>query len=437
MLKPADCEYKLTRDKTIKGSKYGGNKVEDNKSYHSNRYKSDFGLMPKFTHTRESENLTTYSDEDYLYITTRYCTGTTAAYLADGCLEAINTGHMTGNMKDVVANQQTGFDNLVTNIMPVLFDLAFQQTIRKVLDNPPEQNTNNLDVSDGAIGNVKVPIYTPDEFNTVVANMEGRNLIIPDVCLKILKLFNWYVKRSDEYFIGTSTIPSSYWMPFIGYYTPDNLDTIINTVYTNLGQAKLHMDKFGVKYSKFSIGMLDSVEKDMRKLDDDLIAWFCHAYPEIYDGANPQSLRKYSFSADNSENHRYYFRNSPNDSDIHAYAKLLDEYNATYNQYGGLLSTIVVPTTQGYVDALYCDKAEDTGFKGNSAAGFFHLIRKYYGVYKQTNTFNISTTGTYLAADVDISTWPTAIDFDLKHGSGLNETKTDNILINALIRDMF
>jgi hypothetical protein len=424
----------------IPGSKVDKDSVQRNKSYYSARSKADkTNIFPKFTHTRESENMTTYADEDYYYVILNYAYGTNAAYLADGLIEAVNTGHMTGNMKDLVAAQETGFDNLSTNIICVLFDLAWQKHVRYILDNPPEQNTNNLTVSDGGIANVKVPVYTPDEYNTTIGNMEGRGLVVPNVILEILKAFNWYVKRTEPYNVGSSTIPASYFSPFISYYTPDNLDALIQTCYTNIGQAKLYMDKFGVKYKTFSESDLEPIEKKLFPIDDDLIAYFNHMVPIIYDGANPQAITHYPFSADNSESHRYYFRNDPNDSKIHAYAKLLHAYNATYNKYGGLFyqGATQIPTTQNYVNALYCDKQESTGWKGNSIAGFSPVFSLSHPLYKQTNTLNVSYTGTYLSADIDLTQWPLAIQHDLKYGSGLNETKTDNIFLNQIIKDMF
>jgi hypothetical protein len=308
-----------------------------------------------------------------------------------------------------------------------------------LLDNPPEQNASNLTVDDGAIGNVKVPIYTPDQYSTFIGNLEGRGLIIPDFIVKIHKLFNWYVKRSSEYFIGATQIPPGYFMPGLPYYITSGLDTVVNTAYTNIGQAKLHMDKYGVKYSKFSESMLDPVEKNLQ--DVDVIAYLNHRPLKIYDGANPQYLYgEGDFHVDGSEAHRYYFRDNPNESKIHAYAKLLQPYEATYNKYGGAFcgtGATTVPTTQNYINMFYCDKQEGTGWKGNSIAGFSDIALLFNGVWKQTNTLNVSWTGTYLSADIDTSTWPLAMWENLKYGTGLDETKTDNILINAIISDMF
>jgi hypothetical protein len=216
-----------------------------------------------------------------------------------------------------------------------------------------------------------------------------------------------------------------------------DLETLMSEIYSNQGQARVHMDKFGVKYETFKEGMLEP--RMITRDNVDYIAFMNHGMLGIYDGANPQAIREYGFNGDGSENHKYYFKDRPDESKIHAFAKLLGSYNATYNKYGGLLYQVdaFVPTTQNYINMFRASRFENTEFVSNSIAAFADIALDFKDVYKQTNTLNVSFTGTYLSADIDISSWPLAWKYDLKYGSGLNETKTDYILLNAIINEMY
>jgi hypothetical protein len=150
-------------------------------------------------------------------------------------------------------------------------------------------------------------------------------------------------------------------------------------------------------------------------------------------------LKLYPFDADASENHRWFFKDTPNESRINAYAKLLHTYNETYNKYGGLLNSLSVSTTRGDVNALICKKTESSEMLAAEPISgvWHHWFSKHYATYCQTNTLNSSLTGTFQAADVDITEWPYALDHDLYYATGLNELRSDSILLRAIIEDLF
>jgi hypothetical protein len=424
--------------KDIPGKFAKGNAdIKRNAEYQKSRYSSDNRVFPNFSHTRASEILTTYNDSDYLKIILNGVSSTNDAYFGDLAIAAVESGHSSGNMKDKVAAQETGFDDAVQMSIDTLFELAFQKTIRKLMDNPPELSSDDLTPGDGQTGNTKMTVLTPDEYNTLVGNIEGRGAVVSNFVLNVFKTFNFYIKRSEPWQVGAVDIPASYIIPFCSLQKLADIEAYVNSWYSNNGLARLHMDKFGVKYQPFKESMLEA--REIKVHDPDAIAFFNHCPFAIYDGANPQLITYKKFDADGSEDHPYYFKDSPNESKIHAYAKLLHQYNATYNKYGGLLfyGNSAVPTTQNYTNTFIAGKYENSEFLGQSVGGSKNLHKLFFSTYKQTNTLNVSFTGTYLSGDLDSTTWPLAVDLDLKYGKGLDETKTDMIMVRQAISDMF
>jgi len=200
-------------------------------------------------------------------------------------------------------------------------------------------------------------------------------------------------------------------------------------------KAEKYMNFFGLGLEPFSASILDYSEKN--SFDDDLIAWFGHGHFAIYDGAAQQQIRPAaSYTSADRSTAKYWFRNggSPNDSILHILMPTaMLPYDAN-NPYGGLF-TLVAPTTQGYASVFKCDEAEDTELicASTLGAGYISYFYMYDALYRQTNTLNLSITGTYLADDNDMALNLKMIQEDCKYYNGITNSMMNNNLVYWMI----
>lgn len=412
------------------------------KSFNDKQYQANkSGWFPRFTRNKTRQLGTTWTDTTYVTLLLNYAVQANLAYYGDLFNMAVEQGHRSGNMKDVDAAQATAAEAIATNSLLVLANLGPMKTLIDLLDNHPENEADDLTVGDGLTGNTAVPIYSLENFDLICKDLENRGALIPKLSAEIFNtMMNWYFHVRKGAMIGAQTFQDMYVVPFTPYYKMSSLEGYISTWMQNQGAAKIHCDKLGIKLVPFKASMLDAkMISDF--YDPNMIAYFNHAPFCVYKAGDAvYRIGGYpAFSADGSEARPYYFKDSPNESKIHAYAKLFDGYNLTYNKYGGLFYNTTAPNTGDYVNAFLARKTESSEFLGTSirSNNMIPWFTKYLWMWKNTAVLNMSLTGTYLSADFDITYWPYADDGDLWSGAGLNENRSDSILIAQAIQDTF
>lgn len=413
------------------GSRTGEvDKTRSIKGYNQARDKGEKGKwFPNFKHSRYSEKMTTYDDIDYIFILfNRASSATEAAYIANGCEEAVTIGRQTGNMKEEVAAQKTAYKQIIDDWMQIIFELAAQEAIIDLMENPPRSDSATS-LGDGNTGNTNIALFTKSSRATMLQELEG--LVMPNVVMEIFRPLNFYWKLLDPWILGETTIPARYILPRMPTNALTTINTLISSVYSNQGEAKMHMDKFKIKYKTWP-GIDALKPRELRIADTDSIAYLSHmnlCYRGI--AAAKISPPAYGFDADGSENHRYYFKDSPNESVINVLAKLLEPYDATYNQYGGLLANAAITTSQN--DAGMSAKlTESSEFLGTTIYNNLDFLLNVKAIWDQTDDINIELTGSD-PTNADISGfWPLASQLDLKYAKGMDETRTDNVLLNWL-----
>jgi hypothetical protein len=268
-------------------------------------------------------------------------------------------------------------------------------------------------------------LITRSSYATLMQELEG--LIIPNLVIEILKPLNFYIKMSEPWIQGETTIPPRYVVLRTPSLSLASLNSYVETIRSNQGEAKMHMDKFGIKYSTWDQSLLEARELTIN--DIDAIAYFQHAYlminnttgsPQYY---KPQSI---DLGQDGGEDYKYYFADNPNESVINVLAKLFHTREATYNKYGGTFVNYEDPGGNSDM-CVQCKYTESTEFLANTVLNNFDILSQFRAFWEQTDTLNVSLTGTGISND-DYPTWLTALLKDLKYGSGLDENRSDAVL---------
>lgn len=444
----------LVKGTSSKSNKPGiskfSSKQRSNKSYREKRYSEDYGVLPNFVRTRSKRGHGTYDSD--LFITMPFMTFYIGTYVANACKQAVIQGYQAGNMKDKVDAQETAYTTMVSNWLQVLFNLGPMTTLRDLMDNPPESDAISA-TGDGETGNTNMALYTYLNFNAILSELQGK--IIPNVVIELFKAFNFYIKFGDPYQIGAVEIPGQYYLPFYPKDAYTTLSTVatgaLDLIYAQQGQAKRHMDKFGIKYSKFDVSLLTPREIDQNH--PDAIAWFNHApltiagsgvagyCPGGYDAAGDVVAGGIFgtgglFYTGAHSNVAYFFKDNPNESVIHVLAPLLDMYHATNNPYGWMFNPGTFISTTAKDTGLKASQVEASEFLGADASEMTFSVTKYLALYTQTNLIDLSYTGTNIA-ETDIAEWPLAATLDLKYGRGLSQNVIDNALLRQLMKWSF
>ena len=410
-------------------------RIAKRKSERQDRMKSEYGSDKRWPGARfsvESEIMSTEDDVNYFTVDIRTVLAAGAGYLADGIIKGVEYGHKVGHWDERVAAQQTAFDAYLIALIQILWNFLPMYVMHDFLKSYPLSTTTNLTIAAGTTGTTTVPLFKKSTISDYVADLQNAGVIIPDVFVKLISKLNWVLKMSEEWFQGGITIPASYYYPFVPAHGTTALDALIVTLKANLTKALKFMNFFGIPGKPLDSTMLEYKVKTT--FDDDLIAYFGNVGFKVYDGANPQPIvptGQLNGTDASHKAHRWWFKSggSPNDSEINDLAKLFWDYHATQNKYGGLFE-FTCPTTQGYMTILRCDESEATELIGGSTiSGYPQYFLMYDCVWRQTDTLNVSMTGTYLAADVDVAVNPIFHNKGLKFYTGRSLVHVDGILL--------
>jgi hypothetical protein len=335
--------------------------------------------------------------------------------------------HQTGNLKDQVDAQLTAFKTVASNALHLIGDLAFQMNIRTMLENPTELDSQDFDSTGPSL-----PISTLESFNNLIGILEDYQIPVPNYIPALIKLMNVKIKLQDSYIVRDISMPPAYIIPFCPKYGVDSLKSVClqgsgtpgDGILTNMGLAKLHMDKFGIKYTPFSKSMLEPTELSLS--DDLAIAHLSFSDITIwetgdatYHCTNPSG--QFETEAD-FQNAKYYFKSDPTCDLFRIINLIYGTYAATYNIYSGITVGCEPKNTtgnMGAVKAAFTDAAFTNLHAITDANIFAYFLALWRGdETDQTHLITKVDGSAVTAGAMTYAFWPMIMAYDLWCNSG-------------------
>jgi hypothetical protein len=393
-------------------------------------------LLPPFTHSRVGQTISTFEDTDYFNAHMRCLNHVSAdakTAFKNLLIAMYKEGKVAGNMKDIVSAQETAFSVLGLDAFLVSFDLAYQLVLKELLANPAEDDT--VGSSSTVIANWELT-----SFNLTVMDITNKGLVIPSCIVALVRELLFIIKLQDEYSQGSVTLPPRYLMPFIPDMTLAECQAFITEWAANNAEAKIHMDKFGIKYEVWDFEKVCGNAPELPVNDPKVISFFSMIEIFVNDGASVHRMVGDVSKSTGTDwtAYQYWFKDNPSEEcKLEMFDLLFHNYDATNNPYGGIMYAVFAKDAQDYVNFVKCKYSNTGAFTEISIENIPTIILKFRSVWGQTNTLNITMTGTYLSAEKDITRWPLAEDNKLMRGTGLTKSVQEGVLKQYLIVNGF
>lgn len=421
----------------------GGKMQEFDKqdAYLKERTKKSLGrFMRTFEYSKQSEIVSTYDDEDYLVIYGLTPNTAGGNFLADAVTRAYELGASVNNLKEEVAGQKTAFEDTCGDVSVILLNLIAQGIIKKLMANPPRSDATS-DFGTGLTTTVSVACFEESTYADILTLLKDQEL--PDCIVQVVKLFSFYFKTHNAWNAGENHLPDRYFMWFAPLLSAADMKTIINDLRGNQAKTKMHAQKFGLKLTTFSEGMLNAEECPVFSTK---AATLFSVLPLVFrntgDTADKVYKPTYPFDADVSESRKIWFKDDPNEEPLNAFLKLLHPNEGTYNKYGGLFGDGELLPSGSDMIGVRADYTEGTEFLGTTLTQQIDIILLLYATYCNDTNVALEFQGTEVAnaiikSGVTQITWPLANMLDMKYATGLDEIMSDAILVNYLRKQMF
>ena len=346
-------------------------------------------------------------------------------------------GHTKGNMKDLVAGQETALGLITCNMLQIAFDLMIQSITRAYLPVLTESDAGGY--------------WTQTTFDNFVNQLEGTPM--PTFVANFVKKFAFVIKLADAYQLHSVEVPPVYVMPFDTNATAAFAQARKLIVLANLANGIAQAEKYGIPMTKFSASMLDHVE--ITDEHPDARAFFNHVQYAFYAGEvvylSPSGRMGTKATSDDAalnmttdySTRKYFFPNDGPDSIIDAFAPLLGTYGATDNLNGGWfqdLDLIDAASEVSIVHAAHYDTAFTQGTKATLDWYMLMLLATWKGIPITDETppsfvLNINTdVGASVVGISDELLWPYANYHDLYYGTGITYTQSLEFLLSNLVK---
>jgi len=345
----------MPRDKVSTPGKFSKQTFVDKKYQEKSRADEKNTYMRSFSRTKLKTKMQAYDSSSYIFALQQYLSvASTAGVLETSFSNAWDKtweyGHSKGNMKDLVAGQETALGLIAGNMLQITFDLMVQNIYRTLLPVFTESDAGMY--------------WTQTSFDNFVNQLEGTPM--PTFVVNFVKAFAFIVKLSEEYELHSITVPPSY-LAFFYNYTANSTLAVENArkliVQANLANGIAQAEKFGIPMTKFSASMIDF---QIKTLDDpDVRAMLNHSQFSFYAGEQVKispAGRMGTKSCTDDEalnittdytNRKYFFKGNGPDSIIDAFAPLLGTYDVTNNPNGGWFITTNATAEAGKVGLVH------------------------------------------------------------------------------------
>jgi hypothetical protein len=348
--------------------------------------------------------------------------------------EAWEIFYSNANLKDLEASEESSWKLYFGAAFFIAWNIQTQYNFRCYLPAYTESDTTPG-------GNSDIPYWDQSSFDIFCSSM--KEFPIPKGVWELVDLmFTWVVQISQAYEKYSIRIPDGFIIPWNCNYDLADCEAARELLRVNMGGAITHAKKFGLKMGKWR----DPVKPQVRDLTHpDVIAFFSHMHIEIYDDGTsgvvdiwPAGHFEGNDSGGDWTNVEYMFKNDPNESAFHVLAPWFGTYDATHNQYGGLIMCMDPNGAEYYISVSKVAQ-HGTGVDhisiSNAAAQQVVALLKASFDNEQSGLFSVKMTGTHLTADKIMSTaWPLEIVNQLWMGTGRGQTEAQNDLLNYIGR---
>lgn len=311
-----------------------------------------------FHRTKQKAYMTTYNDTQFVSVnllSLSLITGGDPQTAFDGLIDvAWMAGAKTGNIKDLVAGQESAYKAWMERWTIIAWELAAQLMLRPLVSAMTESSTT-------ATTNATIAIWKQSDWDQYIASIS--KLDCPEFVYRFLKPFLFYVRMTESYDKAGITIPPSYFIPICYRYALATLETAREAVKANSSEAMLHCMKFGIPFSKFSIDKLKAEEVSRSDVynNQDRIAFFSIA-PYYYTwktGPTPTLMEQgailtgANLTTDFTNIH-YIFDDGQDMSILHAFYQFFGAtYNVTNCKYGEIILPIATAATEYHTSILH------------------------------------------------------------------------------------
>jgi hypothetical protein len=363
-------------------------------------------------------------------------------YIADGCLLAVKRYHKIGHYDEVIAAQETAFDNQITAFFKVFGNVIPMEMLWDILTNPPTDETNDLAVGDGTTANTTVPLYERDTLVSEYQALERANVLIIPGLFEIIKKMFFVVHEHKPERVGATYSPGSNFMYGCPWDKLSDWQTLTDTLKTTTGKFAKYCNYFGIPLVPFKVDMMTKPYTEFEGWDHPELDVFLDHMPFYLRGDDGGLDDRFIHPTYNyaTANYRFIFRERPEETyERHMLTKLLWPRNASYNLYGGGTSRIVA-TAQDSVN--FCRIYEDDDSQG-AANGFdpvglgtdsiLPTVWKFSAMWETTAAkLAVSQTGTYLSGDNDLAVPLYHLWKGYKKFGTLANDKLDDIVVEYL-----
>jgi hypothetical protein len=367
-------------------------------------------ILPTFRRTAQFRyDMDNEDSANYLAICAKYMSG---AYIADLALAAVKRYHRIGHYDEVVAAQETAFDTYISNYVAAIGNVTPMFMLHDYLSNPPEDESNDTAFGDGTQLNTKVALYSRDTIITELQAAERAGLVRIPAIDEVIRKFYFVVEDLPQQKVGSTFSPGCNYMHGIPWDKLSDWQTVLSTCKTNVGKMKKYCNMFGIPLVPFKISDFEKPYTVFKGWNDPFLDIYLQQMSVVVrDGSPADRTIDNATYRYNTEYWKMLFKDNPNEAvEAHIMSKLMAGYDATYNLWGSG-GNYFCGTAQD--DTNFCRISQDESSQG-AANGFnpsavsldshTQILAAFDAMYEQTNTLNISITGTYLSGDNDIPT---------------------------------
>jgi hypothetical protein len=253
-----------------------------------------------------------------------------------------------GNMKDLdQTNEEPAYKLWMQAWTKICWEVAMQNNLRDFLDGVTEADdvptTSTVDTT---------KIWIQASWDQYIQSLE--KLDCPDFAIRFVNIFTWYIRMTSGYTRGTRTqIPPSYYLPFTHINDLNEMVAFRDIAKANKQYAMDHCTKFGIPFSKFSLDKLKCREimRDQVFKDPTATCFFNMANMKYRNSSGVANLWHCTMLTGANQttdytNIRNLFDDTVPHSILRALTMLFGTYDATNNEYGGLIISLDTTATQ-------------------------------------------------------------------------------------------
>ena len=413
--------------------------------YKDSKSKATGKFMKTFSRSKLSQLIQTWDDTDYLTIINQVfvftdCTGgsVTSANTAHAAVLAMldvawELFYTNANLKDLEAAEELAWKKYFAMSLQICMDFQIMYNLRCMLPAYTE--------ADGTSGGTtQISYFSQESFDVFLASM--KDIPIPKGVYEIVDIFaTWIIKLSEEYEKYTLRVPAAHIQPFNTLYDLEDYQKMRDTVMKpQMGNAITHAKKFGMKMGTWR----DPIKPRFVDLtSNEAIGLFNHAR-FLYDDKNDDKIVVNAdggfMGANETTNYtgvEYLFKDDPNENVLHLFAHWFGLYNATHNQYGGVIVCVPPGNTEYHINLLIVAEhgtAVAASLLGGTTA---NNILPLYKAYDDSNsaTWAVTITATnFTANQVMVGYWKLGLYSKLFVGTNRSANEVYNDILNYVGR---